>query len=170
MKLTIAAFKVLIKEALEKNVDDEVEELRTLPEYADVDSFATFKLENDDYEFSVVELHALARNITQSRMKGKRHIETASPSDVAAVRQTLEKEMGFKYVVRSNLKQTRGFTSPAHGTNRWAGMGGGGSGFGSDFGGSTFTSFGGGPGAMGGGYDWDANDPKNLGMGAKKKR
>lgn len=169
MFISYSMFKSVIQEAIEDELEEQIEEMQGMPEFKTVDAFIEMKLDNDDLAYSFIELQALARNTSKSRLKDKRVTE-ASPEDISAVRNTLEKEMGFKYVGRQPVKQTRGFKSNSHGTSPWAGTGGGGSGFGSDFHGSTFTSFGGGPGAIGGGYKWDANDPKNLGMGAKRKK
>jgi len=159
--------KAIVTETLEDDVEESIEGLRRTPEMRDIESFVNFKLNNDEYEFDFIELQALARNAAQARTGDKRTV-AASQTDTEKVRNTLVSDIGFKFMGRQPLKQTRGFTSPLNGKSPWAGQGGGGSGFGSDFGGGTFTSFGGGPGAMGGGGPWDKDDPRALAMGAKK--
>jgi curved DNA-binding protein CbpA len=156
-------------EAQENETQDEIEELRHTPEFRDTDAFVAMKLDNDEFSYTFVELQALARNATAQRT-GNRDVTVPSQTDVTRVRATLEGEIGFKYVPRQPIKDVRGARSNAHGTHPFAGSGGGGSGFGSDFNGGTFTSFGGGPGAVGGGYEWKADDPRNLGMSAKRKK
>lgn len=125
-----------------------------------------FKMENEEYEFTTVELQALAKNIASARLGYD--VDRVGSTDVKQVKDELV-GFGFKFIPRGAAKATRGHKSSAHGTHPFAGAGGGGSGFGSDFGGGTFTSFGGGPGAMGGEYKWDKNDSKNLPMGSKRK-
>lgn len=156
-------------ESQENETHEEIEELRTTPEFKDVDSFSAMKLDNDEFSYNFTELQALARNAAAKRT-GNKGVTMPSQQDIASVRAALEGAMGFKYVPRPPVKDVRGARSNAHGTHPFAGSGGGGSGFGSDRGGGTFTSFGGGPGAVGGDYEWKADDPKNLGMGAKRKK
>lgn len=169
MQFAVSKLRSLVSEALEAHVEDAIEAMREEPEFANVDNFAGMKIENDEFSYGFAELQALARNMTVTRT-GNRNAQEASQRDVDTIRATLEGEFGFKYTAREKVKNVRGHTSPLNGTNRYAGMGGGGSGFGSDFSGGTFTSFGGGPGAVGGGYKWDPEDPKNLSMGSKRKK
>lgn len=151
------------------DVEDEIDELRRSPEYMDVDAFMNMKLDDDDFVYNFMELQALARNMAAKRT-GDPRVAVASKSDVDAVRKVLESEFGFKYVPREPARDVRGASGSAHGTHPFAGMGGGGSGFSSDReGGGGFTSFGGGPGAIGGGYAWDPKDKKNLPMGSKRR-
>jgi len=159
---------VLGEGTLEPAVEEEIEELRTQPEFKDVQAFAQHKLDNEDLEFGFVELQALARNATQART-GNRSTTLASDRDVRAIKDELVSAIGFRYVPRGVVRNVRGHTSPSHGSHPLKGMAGG-SGFGSDFTGTTFTSFGGGPGAIGGEYDWDPESERNLPMGAKRKR
>ena len=158
------------KAGMESAVQEEIDELRAAPEFTDLDAFMAFKLDNEEFSYNFVELQALARNVASRRVGHA--VNGADQRDIDQVRKTLENEVGFKYVPREPVKQVRGATSNPNGTSPYAGMGGGGSGFASNTfrGAGEFTSFGGGPGAIGGGYEWDANDPKNLGMGAKKRR
>jgi len=155
-------------ENLEDDVEDQIDELCSTPEYKSVNDFLEYKLNNEEYEFNFIELQALARNETKARTGDKR-TSAASQKETESIKDVLVRDYGFEFIPREKLKQTRGFTSPLNGKSRWAGQGGGGSGFGSDFGGSTFTSFGGGAGAMGGGGTWDKNSSRNLGMGAGRK-
>lgn len=168
MKTTLGMLRSLIIETLEKEVENQIEALRDEPEFRSIQTFIDDRLDSDIYEYNFMELHALARNMTQASMGKKHQISAATIDKLEQVKKELN-ELGFKFVGRMIPKKTRGFTSSAHGTHPFAGSGGGGSGFGSDRSGQTFTSYGGGPGAIGGGYKWDSKDPKNLGMGAKRK-
>jgi len=157
------------KEAMSGEVEDEIDELRQSPEFKSVDDFMAMKLDDDDFVYNFMELQALARNLAAQRT-GDRRVTVPSPTDVAAVRKTLEDEFGFKYVPREPARDVRGSSSNSHGTHPFAGSGGGGSGFSSDReGGGGFTAFGGGPGALGGGYAWDPKDKKNLPMGSRRR-
>ncbi len=144
----------------------EIEALMSEPEFKTLDAFVNHKLDNDDYTFSAVELQALTRNAESTRIGQRANV--ASQQAITTLKQELTADFGFKFVPRTPVKFVRGSMSPGHGTHPFASSGGGGSGFGSDFTGGTFTSFGGGPGAMGGGYTWDKDDPKNLPMGSKR--
>lgn len=152
----------------ENDIEEEIEEMRKMPEFADIDAFAAAKLDDDDLTYSFMELQALARNLASLRTKNRAAV--AGKSDIDTVRNALESEIGFKYVPRQPVRQTRGVASSAHGTHPFAGSGGSGSGFStSRDGGGGFTSYGGGPGAIGGGYAWDPEDKKNLSMGARRR-
>lgn len=149
-------------------LEDQIEDLRSLPEFVDIDSFMNLKLEDDDLTFSFVELQALARNAASQRLGHK--VDVAGQGDIKSIRSVLEKDMGFRLIVREPVRNIRGATSNPNGTHPFAGSGGGGSGFSSSRdGGGGFTSFGGGPGAIGSGTAWDPNDSKNLRMGARKR-
>lgn len=163
------AFPHRIVEALDDDDEEAIAELMKQPEFKDIDAFIANKLDNDEFDYGFLELQALARNAARKRTHDKR-VTNASKEDIDGVRKALEGGMGFQYVAREPIKRTRGHLSNSHGTHPFAGSGGGGSGFGSDRSGTTFTSFGGGPGAIGGGYEWDAADPKNLSMGSKRKK
>jgi hypothetical protein len=165
------ALKKVIREVLEEELDEEIQEMRKMPEYKTLEAFVTSKFDNDDFEYSFMDLHALARNMTQAKLgKGKKNeVSEAGKAELDEVKFELN-GLGFNFIGRQPPKAVRGFTSPKNGTNRFAGTGGGGSGFGTDWEGPTGRGHGGGPGAIGGGYDWDPNDPRNLGMGAKGNR
>jgi hypothetical protein len=167
--ILLEKLRSIIAEEIETALDDQIEELRGEPEFASIDSFIESKIDDDVFDYNFLELHALARNITQRKLGKNVDVTEAAPSDINHVKTTLS-DMGFTFIGRKPVKNVRGFNSPSHGTHPFAGSGGGGSGFGSDFGGTTFTSYGGGPGALGGGYDWDPNDSKNLSMGSKRRR
>lgn len=157
------------KAAVAQDTEDEIDELRRSPEFNDVDAFVNMKLDDDDFSYDFMELQALARNMAAKRT-GDRRVAVASKTDVASIRKVLEDEFGFKYIPREPSRDVRGASGSAHGTHPFAGSGGGGSGFSSDReGGGGFTSFGGGPGAIGGGYAWDPKDKKNLPMGSKRR-
>ena len=169
MKLLAEIIRSIIHETIEESIDDQIEDMRAHPEFKSLNAFIEAKLNDDVFDYDFMELHALGRNITQLKMGKKMTISEASPGILDQIKTSL-KDMGFTFVGRQPVKKTRGFKSSAHGTHPFAGSGGGGSGFGSDFGGTTFTSFGGGAGAVGGGYSWNADDKKNLPMGSKRKR
>lgn len=151
MKIKISTLRRVIREAIESDLDDQIEDLRTQPEFSSLASFAQSKLDDDVYEYNFVELQALARN----RLGGK-DISEARPADVAAVRRELE-SLGFKFVGRRPVRTVRGARSPSHGSHPFAGMIGG-SGIGDT-----------GPGAVGGDYKWSASDAKNLPMGSRRR-
>lgn len=146
--------------------ESDIEALVSEPEYRSIDAFISSKLDNDDYSFSTIELQALARNIDAGRLG--HGVNTASLATLKSVKHDLI-NFGLDFSPREPVKFTRGTQSSAHGTHPFAGSGGGGSGFGSDFGGTTFTSYGGGPGAIGGGYSWKSGDKRNLKMGTARR-
>ena len=156
----------------DKAFEDEIHELMEQPEFASVDDFVEMKMQADDTSFTSSELQALARVATQKKLMTAR----VTTANVAILKQVKEELLsyGFSFKAREPVKFVRGSRSSAHGSSPYAGMGGGGSGFGTSTGdpkgGPVGTSFGGGPGAMGGGYTWDPNDPKNLAMGAKRRK
>jgi hypothetical protein len=159
----------LIKEALDANIEEQVQEIINEPEYKTVESLVEFKLENDETTFSVAEVHAIARNMMKPGLgKYQKMISESDPAKVKLVIHELE-SYGLLYKPLQSIKNVRGITNNPHGKNPFAGMGGGGSGFGSDFGGSTFTSFGGGPGAMGSGTKWDSAAKTSLPMGSRRR-
>jgi len=152
-----------------EDAEDEFEELCSYPEFQDLDAFAASKLDDEDYTYTTTEMLALARNAARKRLRNSA-ITNPTPQDIAHVRKVLEGEIGLKYVPREPVRNVRGATSNPHGTHPFAGSGGGGSGFGTDFEGAwSAPGFGGGPGAMGGKSEWKPNDPKNLPMGARRK-
>jgi hypothetical protein len=166
MKIRLSELKQIIREVLEDDVEERIEELQREPEFKDIGSFIEMKLDNDEYEYDFVELQALARNKMAS-MHGGRAANYSSPSVVIVdgIKRELG-DMGFKFTGREPLKKARGFTSPIHGSNRFAGMASG-SGMGSGFDGPSGFGMGGGPGTIGGGYKWKAGDSRNLSMGSR---
>lgn len=153
----------MLLETLEDDVEEQIDELRSMPEFSDIDAFVAAKLDDDQYEFNYVELQALARNQTQA-MSGDKRTGAASQTTTEKIRSILVNDYGFKFVGREKLKQTRGFTSPLNGKNRWAGQGGGGSGFS-----SGGLKMGGGSGTAGGKTAWSRDSSRNLSMGAGRK-
>ena len=158
------------RENEDDHFEEEIEELRSTPEFKDTDTFINYKLANDELSFSAAELQALARNLEAKKL-GVKQVTMAGSSFAKSVKDELV-DFGFEFKPREKVKHVRGSMSSAHGTSPWAGMGGGGSGFGGERSNKVggFTSMGGGPGAIGGGYDWDPNDKKNLGMAGKNVR
>ena len=146
---------------MEQNAfEDEIEELRETPEYEGLDSFVNFKLDNDEFEFTAAELQAIARNL-QSALNGRK-VYVANSELVKQLKIHLETELGLKFVPRQPVKGFRGSMSSAHGSNPFAGTGGGGSGFSSDG-----LKLGTGPGAIGGKRSWGSS-PTDLTMGSRK--
>lgn len=138
--------------------DDPVDALAGMPEYASVEDFVD-SIEDD--AFSHVDLQALAR---------RRHgVPSPSQPQLRALRAELE-SYGLRLLPREPPKEVRGVTSSVNGRHPFAGSGGGGTGFSTSWGAGGFTSFGGGPGAIGGGYDWNARDGRNLPMSAGRRR
>jgi hypothetical protein len=151
--------------------DDDIDSLVKQPEFRDLDTFVNYKLDNEEFEFSTQELQALVLNTEKKRLG--HNVSSVSSGATSNIRSILVNDYGFKFIPRVPVKFARGGMASSHGTNPYAGMGGGGSGAGSDFSkhaGGGFHGMGGGPGAMGGGYDWDKNDKRNLPMGASKKK
>ena len=151
-----------------QDTEDEIEEMRSSPEFVDLDTFVSYKLDNDETAVNWMELQALARNFAAARTGHPEAV--AGKGDIDAIKAELN-GYGFTFIPRQPPKQVRGATSNSHGTHPFAGSGGGGSGFSSDRGSpGGFTSFGGGPGAIGGGVPWDKTSNKNLPMGSARRR
>lgn len=168
MKMRISELRQVIREILEDDVEEQIEELQSDAALKNIDSFVESKLENDEYEYNFVELQALARNEMHKSVGGKKlHIASPSQSVVEKIKRELG-EIGFKFVGRESVKKVRGVTSPSHGSNPFAGMSGG-SGLGSNAGGPVGIGIGGGPGAIGGKYEWDSGDKRNLAMGSRRR-
>lgn len=152
----------------QSSVENEIEELRSMPEFESLEDFVESKLDSDEFTYNFVELQAIARNETAKELG--HDVSAPTKRVIDSIRNLLEKEMGFKFVQRTPSKNTRGVRDPTHGTPTFAGMGGG-SGFGSEFSKhvSGFTSMGGGAGAIGGKYDWSSSDSRNLSMGSRRR-
>lgn len=138
-----------------------VEELSELPEYESVETFVQYKIDDEDETFSTVDLNAIAMHQAEGNIPSEKLVKTIKAELIG---------YGLKFVPRQPTKFVRGVLSPKNGTNRFADMPGGGSGVGRDagFGGTStgFFSYGYGPGAVGGKYDWQSGDKRNLPMGA----
>ena len=157
MKMLLSELRQVIREILEAEVEKEIEELQNDVAFQDVGSFIESKLENEEFDYSFVELQALARNEMHKSIGGKKsHVASPSQSVVDRIKDELN-GMGFKFVGREPIRKGRGFTSPSHGKNPFASM-------------SAGSGMGGGPGAMGGGYKWDSSSKRDLSMGAGRKR
>lgn len=169
MKLSIQDLRSLIRETLESDVEEQIEELMEQPEYQTLEAFIEFKYDNDETEYNFMELQAVGRNLTRRKLDRKMQgmIVGAGQSVVDQIKKTME-EYGIKFVGRQPLKKVRGVTSSKHGSHPFAGnSGGSGMGWGPD--GPIGFGMGGGVGSMGGGKPWSANDPKNLAMGARRR-
>ncbi len=151
-----------------QGTEDEIEEMRASPEFADLDTYVSYKLDNDETAVNWMELQALARNF--AAMRTGHPDAMAGKADINAMKAELD-GYGFTFTPREVSRSVRGATSNSHGTHPFANSGGGGSGFSSDRGGGGgFTSFGGGPGAIGGGVPWDKSSSRNLPMGSARRR
>ena len=142
----------------DETFDLEVKELSEMPEFVSVEAFAESKIDDDDYTFSATELNALVLGIYGSTGEG------VSLKDI---KQELI-SIGLKFQPREPSKHVRGFGSPVHGSNRYAGNAAG-SGMGMGREGPVGFGMGGGVGSMGGKYNWDADSKKNLPMGSKRR-
>ena len=142
----------------DKDLNREVEEFMALPEFASVEAFAEFKYENDEETYSVAELQALSKNIFIAE-----HPEL-DPDTIFApqsIRERVKNELGsygLKFIPRKVQKQTRGFTAPIHGSNRYAGNHGG-SGFETAFNRSKDNN-----------RTYDASASDALPMGSKRRK
>jgi hypothetical protein len=125
MKITIGRLRSIISEVLEKEAESEIDELRSEPQTQDIKSFTDFKLDNNEYEYGFAELQALARNLSAIRLN-RTDLSEPSPIDVDKVKKELA-DIGFTFVGRKPIKQTRGYKT-ALGTHPFANSGGGGSG------------------------------------------
>jgi len=168
MKIQLGDLRQIIREVLEDDAEDQIDELQGEPEFKSVESFADMKLDNDEFEYSFVELQALARNVDQKDVsRSKVRVSSASQATVDKIRNELD-GLGFKFVGRKPLKSVRGVTSGIHGSSPYAGMYSG-SGVGINAAGPVGFGMGGGPGAMGSGKKWDASAPGNLPMGSQRR-
>ena len=168
MKIRLGDLRQIIREVLEDDVEDQIEELQGQPEFKSVEVFADMKLVNEDFEYNFIELQALARNMDQGNVSSsKSRVSTASKATVDRIRDELD-GLGFKFVGRAPLKSVRGIRSGMHGSNPYAGMHSG-SGMGINSAGPVGFGMGGGPGAMGSGKKWDASAPGNLSMGSRRR-
>lgn len=149
--------------------DDEIDELRDEPELKSIEAFVQYKIDDEQTTFSASELQALARNADFKQRKLRNALPPQSVVD--SVKSELE-SYGLKFVPREKVRHFRGAMSNAHGTSPYAGFGGGGSGFSTEKGNPHSImglGIGGGKGVMGGGYDWNPNDPKNLPIRGSKR-
>lgn len=169
MKISISHLRRLIRETLERDVEEQIAELMSEPEYKDLDSLVEFKYDNDETEYNFMELQAVGRNMTKKKLGREhgKHVVTAGQGEVDLIKKTME-EYGIKFIGRQPVKSVRGVTSGKHGSHPFAGnSGGSGMGWGPD--GPIGFGMGGGVGAMGGGTPWRANDPRSLPMGSRRR-
>jgi hypothetical protein len=149
--------------------EDDIEELRNSPEYKSLESFVQYKMDDEQEAYTTEELQALTRNID---FKNRKLYNALPPSQlVSDVKEELS-SYGLKFIPRNAIKHFRGAMSNAHGTSPFAGTVGGGSGVNTTKGNPREIAgfgIGGGMGVMGGGYDWDASDKKNLPMGSRRR-
>ena len=170
MKIRLSELRRVVREVLEGDLEERIEELQVSPEFQSVQAFVDYKVDSEEYEYDFAELQALARNEAQKKVGGKKLTVSVPPQGtIDKIRRELEVEWGFKFVGRQPVRKGRGFTSPSHGKHPGAGMSAG-SGMGSNITGPVGFGMGGGPGAMGGGYKWDAGSKRDLSMGAGKRR
>lgn len=106
--------------------EDQVKELKSQPEYRDLQTFIQNKLDNDEYEYTAAELQAVARNVDYIERK----LKNALPPIELVKKIKIElNDIGFKFVPREAVRFFRGSMASSHGSHPFAGSGGGGSGF-----------------------------------------
>lgn len=136
--------------------EDEIEDLRKSPEFKTLEKFVEFKFDDEQETFNALELQALARNLDFKTRGLKNALPPASL--VTQVKNDLI-GYGLRFEPRQTQKFFRGAMSNSHGSHPFAGMSGG----------SGFTEV---PVWLHSKKEkpaWDANDSKNLPMGAKRK-
>lgn len=167
MRITVGELRTIISEAINDDADDfndAVDELMKEPHTKSIEAFVEFKYDEEEETYSTLELQALARNLylqDSGRSVKKGSLATAP----AAYRDKVKGELagyGLTFSPRDKVKHTRGFTSPFHGSNRFAGNHGG-SGFEGIRGGHSANTT---PSAK---RVFDPNDGTSLGMGSKKR-
>ena len=141
---------------VDKEFDKSVVEMMNEPEYEGLSSFIDYKADDEQTEFSTNELQAVARNMFAA-ISGQKNV--IAPDEFVNKLRTELESYGLKYVPRLKTKDYRGAFANKHGRSKYADIVGGGSGQS-----SGGIGLGTGPGAIGGKYAWDPNDPKNLGM------
>jgi len=144
--------------------NDAVDELMKEPHMRSIEDFAEYKFDEEEETYSTLELQALARNL-YLHDAGRDVKKGALATAPAAYRDRVKAELssyGLKFSPRDKVKQVRGFTSPFHGSNRFAGNHGG-SGFEGIRGGHSANTT---PSAK---RLFDPNDGTSLGMGSKKR-
>lgn len=167
MKITVGQLRTLIREGINDDADDfndAVDELMKEPHMKTIDDFVAHKYEEEEESFGTVELQALARNLYLSDA-GRDVKKGALATAPASYRDKVKAELdgyGLKFVPRDKVKHTRGFTSPFHGSNRYAGNHGG-SGFEGIRGGHSANTT---PSAK---RVWNPDEDGALGMGSKKR-
>lgn len=149
-----------------RTFEEEIDELRGEIEYSDIDTFAEFKLNNDENSYSTTDLQALARNVDYEE---RGMYDALPPSE--AIRRVKEElaSYGLKFEPRQPQRHFRGSMSAAHGANRFAGTGAGGSGFS-----SGGLGLGTGPGAIGASKKkekvvWSPSEKGSLPMGSRRR-
>lgn len=135
--------------------ESDVLQMMSEPEYKTIDAFVQYKFDDEQDTFTATELQALARNIDYKTRK----LKGALPPQglVTSIKQELE-SYGLKLQQRETTKHFRGSMSNAHGSNPFAGMGGG----------SGFTEV---PSRLHSkkqGFIYDPNDPRSLRMSKRR--
>jgi hypothetical protein len=180
MRITVGKLRQIIVEAsndvhkkqFNESIDDDsddfndaVDELMKEPHMKSVEAFVEHKFDDDEETYTTLELQALSRNVYLSQ-PGHGIKKSQLATAPASVRDRVKEELagfGLRFAPRAPIKHTRGFTSPFHGSNRFAGNHGG-SGFEGIRGGHAGNTT---PSV---GRTFDPSDATSLGMGSKKKR
>lgn len=180
------AIRKIIKESLDKENEETVQELMTFPEYQSVESFVELKLEESEdmledlgkkaeqltqkekekiFGFKAEDAHAIVRNIMKRKMQQSKYrdkITTSTDALFKDVKKELE-SYGLIFIPLEAKKEFRGFTAPKNGSNRFAGNHGGpGVGDGG-------IGIGNGLGTMGSGKKWDPSAKTSLPMGPRRR-
>jgi hypothetical protein len=149
-------------ETADSNFEDEIKQLRKDPEYKNLETFVSYKFDDEQSTYTAVELQALVRNVD---FNDRRMFDALPPNQlINDVKEELS-SYGLKLVPREKVKHFRGSMSSAHGSSPFAGTVGGGSGFMN----GGYLGIGGGPGIISTGEKWDASSPRNLPMGSRRR-
>lgn len=134
--------------------DSEVDELSNTPEFESIEAFVQYKYDDEALEFTTTDLRALVASLLKQNPQGISQKEVKSELE----------SYDLKFVPREPVKHVRGFGSPVHGSNRYAGNA---AGSGIEQGG--LIGMGGGQGAVGGGKRWDPSSGRDLPMGSRRR-
>jgi hypothetical protein len=146
------------REVEERHFEESIEDLMNSPEFDSVEAFIEYKLDDENYEVTAKELQALTRKLD---LDERGIVGALPPATLVSRIKTELTDLGFTFVAREKVKDFRGSFSAAHGKNRFAGMGGGGSGVS-----NGGIGLGSGPGVVANsGRTIDANDPSSLDYG-----
>ena len=72
----MSGLRRIIRETLEQDVEDQIEDLMSQPEYSSAESLVEYKYDNEETEYNFAELQAVARNMTKQKLGkiGRAHV------------------------------------------------------------------------------------------------